>query len=98
MARTPRNRPFSPKSIIEKAAGKKIDRNVLSATHKVQIMEYLLACSIDEMAKFTDNSYPTFVVECSLMLMAKEIDKYLRMLQLCKQIEREEKMSKNEQK
>ena len=43
-----KNRRTTPKGIMERVTGKKLESNVLPAAHKVLIMEYLLSCPMKE--------------------------------------------------
>lgn len=84
-----RKRAIRIKTQIEQMTGKKIT-DMLPAKDKVAIMEYLLQCPTQEMVGYNDNKYPTFLVECVLMLINNKIDTYFSVLELCRKMMRED--------
>lgn len=88
-----RNRRVSPKGILEREEGKKLDFILLPSIHKVQIMEFLLTLSMDGLEKYLSTKYPSFVANCACILRQGKIREYMELLQLCKQMEREERMN-----
>lgn len=85
-----RDRRTTPKGIVEKVSGRKIEPNLLPATHKVQIMEYLLTCDNEELTRLVDNNHPAFVVLCARLLCDRKISEYMNLLRLCRLMTREE--------
>ena len=85
-----RNRRVTPKGILEKVTGKKLENNIMPAAHKVLIMEYLLSCPINEIAKYKDITYPTFIYECATLLNEDRIGEYITILCQCRTMARED--------
>lgn len=86
-----RNRRTTPKGILERVTGKKLENNVLPASHKVLIMEYLLSCSTREIAKYKDIEYPTFIFECASLLSDDRLGEYMTILAQCYAMTKEER-------
>lgn len=84
-----RKRAIRIKTQIEQMTGKKIT-DMLPAKDKVAIMEYLLQCPTLEMVGYNNNKYPTFLVECALMLINNKIDTYFSVLEYCRKMMRED--------
>ncbi len=85
-----RNRRVTPKGILEKVTGKKLENNILPAAHKVLIMEYLLSCPITEIATDKDITYPTFIYECATLLEEDRIGEDITILCQCRTIAKED--------
>ena len=85
-----KNRRTTPKGIMERVTGKKMESNILPAAHKVLIMEYLLSCPISEIAKYNDISLPTFIYECATLLNEDRIGEYITILNQCRTMARED--------
>lgn len=75
---------------MERVSGKKLESNVLPASHKVQIMEYLLSCSVRELNKYKDIDHPTFIYECAALLIDDRMEEYLNVLTRCRAMARED--------
>lgn len=88
-----KNRRITPKGILERVTGKKLESNVLPAAHKVLIMEYLLSCPTKEMTKYKDIEYPTFIYDCALLLCNGKLDEYISALNQCRAMAREDSES-----
>ena len=78
-----KNRRTTPKGILERVTGKKLESNVLPAAHKVLIMEYLLSCPTKEVQKYSDIEYPTFINECATLLYNDRLYEFMKVLSLC---------------
>lgn len=85
-----KNRRTTPKGILERVTGKKLESNVLPAAHKVLIMEYLLSCPTKEMTKYKELEYPTFIYDCALLLCNGKLDEYISALNQCRAMARED--------
>ena len=85
-----RNRRTTPKGILERVTGKKLENNILPASHKVLIMEYLLSCSTKEMIKYKELEYPTFINECAMLLFNGKLGEYISVLSQCRAMARED--------
>ena len=85
-----KNRRTTPKGILERVTGKKLESNVLPASHKVLIMEYLLSCSTKEIEQYKDITYPTFIFECATLLSDDRIGEYMTILCQCRTMARED--------
>ena len=85
-----RNRRTTPKGIMERVTGKKLENNVLPAFHKVLIMEYLLSCPVKEIVKYKDIEYPTFIFECATLLNDDRMGEYMNVLEQCRIMARED--------
>ena len=85
-----KNRRTTPKGILERVTGKKLESNVLPAAHKVLIMEYLLSCPIKEIEKYKDITYPAFIFECATLLIDDRIGEYMTILCQCRTMARED--------
>ena len=81
-----KNRRTTPKGILERVTGKKLESNVLPASHKVLIMEYLLSCPTKEMTKYKDIEYPTFINECAILLCNGRLGEYIGVLNQCREM------------
>ena len=88
-----RNRRITPKGILEKVAGRKIDPNLLPALHKVQIMEFLLICPSDELGQYQDNDLPVLITECADMLREGRLFDFTRILDLCRKMAKEDALN-----
>lgn len=88
-----RNRRLTPKGMLEKMVGRKIDPNLLPAIHKVQIMEYLLSCPHGTLAEYQDNDNPSFICQCVDMLREGRILEFTQVLNLCRQMAREDALN-----
>lgn len=86
-----KNRRTTPKGILEKVTGKKLDNNILPAAHKVQIMEYLLSCPTKEVMKYKEIEYPTFIFECATLLCEDKMGEYMEVLCHCRAMAKEDK-------
>ena len=85
-----RNRRTTPKGILERVTGKKLENNVLPASHKVLIMEYLLSCPIKEIERYKDINHPTFIFECATLLSEDRIGEYITVLSQCRIMAKED--------
>ena len=85
-----KNRRTTPKGIMERVTGKKLESNVLPAAHKVLIMEYLLSCPTKEMTKYKEMEYPTFINECATLLCNGRLGEYIGVLDQCRAMARED--------
>lgn len=85
-----KNRRTTPKGILERVTGKKLENNILPASHKVLIMEYLLSCPMKEIQKYNDIEYPAFISECATLLYNDRLNEYISILHQCRQMERED--------
>lgn len=85
-----KSRRITTKGVLEKVTGKRLKNNLLSAKDKVEIMEYLLQCQTAEMIGYNDNTYPTFIVECALLLIDNKFSEYMAILDKCRQMARED--------
>lgn len=85
-----KNRRTTPKGIMERLSGKKLESNVLPASHKVLIMEYLLSCPMKEVQKYSDIEYPTFITECASLLYNDRMSDFINILALCRNMARED--------
>lgn len=88
-----RNRRVTPKGNLEKMVGRKIDPNLLPAIHKVQIMEFLLTCSHDELVKYVSIDQPVFIVICAKMINEMKLDEYMSVLDRCRAMAREDALN-----
>ena len=88
-----KSRRFTPKGILEKMVGRKIDPNLLPAIHKVQIMEYLLTCPFEEISELRGKDIPIFVAICARMLANEEIARYMSVLNRCRLMAREDALN-----
>ncbi len=87
-----RNRRLTPKGLLEKMAGRKVDPNLLPAIHKVQIMEFLLSCPSGELAEYRSDENPTFIVQCVDMLREGRMLDFTQVLNLCRIMAREDSL------
>ena len=85
-----KNRRTTPKGILERLTGKKLENNVLPASHKVLIMEYLLSCPTKEMTKYKELEYPTFINECVTLLCNGRLGEYVGVLNQCRIMAKED--------
>lgn len=85
-----KERRLSAKGLLAKTSGNDIDRNHISPVDKVTIMEYLLSCPMDEVIGYNDNSMPSFVVECALLLINNELTAYTDNLMRYRQMAKED--------
>jgi hypothetical protein len=86
-----KNRRTTPKGIMERVTGKKLESNVLPASHKVLIMEYLLSCPTKEVQKYSDIEYPTFINECATLLYNDRLYEFMKVLSICRDMAEEDK-------
>lgn len=89
MAATKRRR-VTPKGILEQMAGRKIDPNILPASHKVQILEYLLVCPASELNDYQTSDCPNFIYEAAKLLIDSRLPEYMGMLNICRIMARED--------
>lgn len=83
------------KGILKDACGKDIERNLISAIDKVDIMEYLLSCSMDEVIGYNRNQYPSFIVSCALLLANNHLKEYMGVLEKCRRIAKKDNFMQN---
>lgn len=88
-----RERRYTPKGILEKMAGIKIDPNLLPAIHKVQIMEYLLTCPASELTDYQTPDCPNFIYEAAKLLIDSRLPDFISVLNLCRQMAREDALN-----
>lgn len=88
-----RNRRFTPKGILEKMAGKKIEPNILPASHKVLILEYLLSCPASEINNYQTADCPNFIYEATKMLLDSRLGDYMSVLNQCRVMAREDALN-----
>ena len=84
------NRRATAKGILRQLSGKTIEANIIKAVDKVVIMEYMLQCPAEEMIEYNNNSMPTFIVECAMMLINNQIVDYMSVLEICRRMARED--------
>lgn len=88
-----KNRRTTPKGILEKVTGKKLESNILPAAHKVLIMEYLLSCPTKEVMKYKEIEYPTFIFECATLLCDDKMGEYMEVLSRCRVMAKEDEQT-----
>lgn len=93
MAMTERNRRVSPKGMIEKMTGRKMEINLLPAIHKVQILEYMLTCSREEVQQLGADGMCAFVVMNAKMLCEGRMVDYMNVLRQCRLMAKEETLN-----
>lgn len=88
-----RDRRVTPKGILEKMAGRKIDPNLLPATHKVQILEYLLTCPASELNDYQAADSPNFIYESAKLLIDSRLPDFINVLNQCRIMAREDALN-----
>jgi len=88
-----KNRRITPKGLLVKMVGRKIDPNILPAIHKVQIMEYLLTCPISQLVEYRESNIPTFIHVSAKMLVEGRIPDYMSVLNQCRIMAREDALN-----
>lgn len=88
-----RNRRFTPKGLLEKMAGRKVDPNLLPAIHKVQIMEYLLTCPASELNDYQSPDCPNFIYESAKLLIDSRLPDFIGVLNQCRIMAREDALN-----
>jgi len=88
-----RNRRLTPKGLLEKMVGRKIDPNLLPAIHKVQIMEFLLTCPASELTEYQGSENPSFICQCADMLREGRMLEFTQVLNLCRIMAREDALN-----
>lgn len=88
-----RNRRIGPKGALEKMAGRKIDHNLLPAIHKVQIMEFFLTLPANELVVYQSQDNASFITQCAEMLREGRIFDFVRVLDLCRQMAKEDALN-----
>lgn len=76
--------------MLEKATGKSLAVSILPASHKVQIMEYLLSCPARELNEYQTGDWANFIYESAHMLLDGRMLEYLQCLALCRQMVKDE--------
>ena len=87
------NRRTTPKGILEKMAGRKVEHNLLPAIHKVQILEYLLTCPASELNKYQQGDCPEFIYESAKLLIDGKLLDFIGVLNLCRIMAREDALN-----
>lgn len=85
-----KNRRVTPKGMLEKETGRKIDPNLLPAIHKVQILEYLLSCPASELHDYQHADMPEFIFEAAKLLDDGKLLEFIQVLNLCRIMARED--------
>ena len=85
-----RDRRVTPKGVMEKVSGRKIDSNLLPALHKVQILEYLLTCPASELDKYQTPDTPNFIYEAAKLLLDSRLPDFIAILNDCRTMARED--------
>ena len=88
-----RDRRITPKGILEKMAGRKIDPNLLPAIHKVQILEYLLTCPASELNDYQTADCPNFIYEAAKLLIDSKLPDFISVLNQCRVMAREDALN-----
>ncbi len=88
-----RNRRFTPKGLLEKMSGRKIDPNLLPAIHKVQILEYLLMCPASELNDYQTSDIPNFIYEAAKLLIDSRLPDFISVLNQCRIMAREDALN-----
>ena len=88
-----RNRRFTPKGLLEKMAGRKVDPNLMPAIHKVQIMEYLLTCPASELSDYQTPDCPNFIYESAKLLIDSRLPDFISVLNQCRIMAREDALN-----
>ncbi len=88
-----KQRRFTPKGLLEKMVGRKIDPNLLPAIHKVQIMEYLLTCPANELSDYQTGDTPNFIYESAKMLIDSRLPDFISVLDQCRTMAREDALN-----
>jgi len=89
MAETKRRR-ITPKGLLEQMAGRRIDPNILPASHKVVILEYLLVCPASELNDYQTSDCPNFIYESAKLLIDSRLPEYMNMLSICRAMAQED--------
>lgn len=89
MAETKRRR-ITPKGLLEQMAGRRIDPNILPASHKVVILEYLLVCPASELNDYQTSDCPNFIYESAKLLIDSRLPEYMNMLSICRSMAQED--------
>lgn len=79
--------------MLEKVSGRKIDPNLLPATHKVQILEYLLTCPAKELSEYQHGECPNFIYEAAKLLIDSRLPEFINVLNVCRQMAREDALN-----
>ena len=85
-----RNRRTTPKCMLEKAARKSLAVSILPASHKVQILEYLLSCPAHELNQYQTSEWANFIYESARMLIDGRMLEFLQCLDMCRKMAKEE--------
>lgn len=88
-----RNRRVTPKGILEKVSGRKVDPNLLPASQKVQIMEFLLSCDYDMLGELADENYPAFIMLNARLLIDRDLRSFIGILRQCRLMAREDALN-----
>jgi len=88
-----RNRRITPKGVLEKMAGRKVEPNLLPAIHKVQIMEYLLTCPASELNDYQTPDCPDFIYEAAKLLIDSRLPDFISVLNQCRIMAREDALN-----